>query len=91
MIILLLGLLVFIAAIISIFILVYLCMGLFSPESNVQIEAKIRKYFNKPSVIIIDSVSYIRQRNSKFLKWVLVINLIVDVIFILLFQILSTH
>jgi hypothetical protein len=91
MIILLLGLLVFITALISIFILSYFTMGLFSPESNVQIEAKVRKFLNKPPVIIIDSASYIRQRNSKFVKWFLLIHLIVDLLFIGLFQILSTH
>jgi len=87
MLIILLGLLVFIAALVSSLILWYFA---FSPESIIQIEAKVRKFLNKPPVIIIDSASYIRQRNSKFLLWFLLINLIVDLLLIVLFKILPT-
>ncbi len=90
MIILLLGLSFFIS-IISIFILLYVGIGSISPDSNIQIEAKLRKFLHKPAVIIIDPASYIRGRNSKFLRWFLVVLLIIKLSLYALLRTLSAN
>ena len=52
-------------SVVSILVSVYLIVGLISPDSNLDIEHKIRKYFRRKSlVIVVDPRSYIRKRNT---------------------------
>jgi len=60
-------------SVVSIPVSVYLIVGLISPDSNLDIEHKIRKYFRRKSlVIVVDPRSYIRKRNI-FLMMLLIL------------------
>ncbi len=85
MIIFLFGLSFFIT-LISIFILLYLSIGITFPEANLQFEIKLRKYLHKPSVIVIDSASHIRKRNVKYLRCFLVVIIITKLTIYMLFR-----
>lgn len=61
-------------SVISIPVSVYLIVGLFSPDLNLNIEHKVRKYFRrKSSVILLDPRSHIRQRNTRLIFWSILI------------------
>lgn len=51
----------------------YLLISIGSPDSILSFEQKIRKYFKKPSVIVVDAPSYFRQRKSRYNKWLLIL------------------
>jgi hypothetical protein len=60
-------------SVISILVSVYLIAGLISPDINLNIEHKTRKHFRrKSSVLFLDPRSHIRQRNTR-LVWVLIL------------------
>ncbi len=54
--------------VLSIVVGIYLFLGLFLPNLNLDTERKIRRIFaGKPSPIIIDPSSYIRERNLRLM------------------------
>jgi hypothetical protein len=51
----------------------YLSIGAGSSDAILNFERKIRKYFNKPAVIVIDAPSYFQQRKSRYKKMLLIL------------------
>ncbi len=50
---------------------IYLLLGCFYPHLNIHIEDKINSLFRKkPSCIIIDHESFVRERNQKILVYI---------------------
>jgi hypothetical protein len=77
-------------SVVSIPVSVYLIVGLISPDLNLDIEHKIRKYFRrKSSVIFVDPRSYIRQRNTRLIIWSILIVSTSKLIIYVLFRSLS--
>jgi hypothetical protein len=55
---------------------IYLAIGWISPDLSIRIDQKLRKFLHKSPIIILDPW-YIRQRNSKWFLWVIIISHVV--------------
>jgi hypothetical protein len=72
-------------SVVSILVSVYLIAGLISPDSILDIEHKIRKYFRRKSLVIfIEPRSYIRKRNTFLIMLLILIETTTTLILYLL-------
>jgi hypothetical protein len=76
----------------SIVVSIYLIMGLISPQKNLNFEKQLGKYFPRMKrVILLDSDSYIRQRNTRLLMWLILISSAITLVRYVSFNLFSNR